>query len=166
VTTPAPMTTAPTINMPYGKAWRLNLAAVRRKTGRADAGVDAWLVEAEWAHSHWHSYFISLIHLRPTPGLLLPKVYVPHATHEFVLHALDPAGDRDRLLSEGVGSWCPCLTPANFAAQFIEATDDLARERIRDAVERICAGSLSPDTDFTRQWVRLFGSGMLREWAR
>lgn len=119
-----------------------------------------------WAHPTWHSYLISLVHLRPEPGLLLPKVYRPHATHELVVQALDPEGDRDKLLTLGLGSYCRCLTPANFAAQIVEVSDALASDRIRKAVELICEGKLSPDTDFTQQWVALFGDNMMRAWAR
>jgi hypothetical protein len=160
------MKAAPTIHLRHGKAWRLDLEAITRRTGRRDAGVDVWLVEAEWAHPVWHSYLISLIHLRPTPGLLLPKIYVPCATHELVLYALQPDGDRDRVLVDGLGSWCKCMSPVNFCAQIVEVTDDLARQRIREAVELICQGSLSPDTDYLGQWCVMFGDGMVKRGAR
>lgn len=164
-----PVELAPTINMPHGKAWRLDLAAIRRKGGTTlpeDAAIDAWLIEAPWAHPAWHSYLLTLIHLRPIQGFAPPKLYLPLATHELILHALDPAGDRDGLVADGPGSRCRILTPANFGAQIVEVTDALARDRIRHVVELICAGTLSPDTDFTSAWIALFGDNMLKDRAR
>lgn len=160
-----PVKAAPTLNMPYGKAWRIDLPAVRARFGGeiTDAGIDAWLVEAAWAHPAWHSYLVTLIHLRPMPGFKDPVLYHPNATHELLVQALDPDGDRDRLLEESTGWHCKTLEPANFAAQLVEISDDLARERVRKAVEMICAGDLSPDTDYRAQWVALFGDNMMKD---
>lgn len=54
------------------------------------------------------------------------------------------------------------LSPLNFAAQFIAENDDAAAARIRDAVQRICDGTLSPDDDFRWQWIELFGGNMVK----
>ena len=59
------------MNMPNGKAWRFDLDAIRMRMKAdpaSDAAVDAWLIEAPWAHPVWHSYLVMLIHLRPIPG--------------------------------------------------------------------------------------------------
>ncbi len=163
-----PVATAPHLDMPHGKAWLLDMPAIRRRlpTGHQDAAVAVWLVEAPWAHPVWHSYSVSLIHLRPLPGLSEPTRYLALATHELIVSALDPDGDRDRLLAEGCGPHCRWLLPANFAAQMVEVSDELASARVRDAVERICRGTLSPDTDFTAQWVALFGDNMMKDRER
>ena len=161
---PTPVTTAPTMNMPNGKAWRFDLDAIRMRMKAdpaSDAAVDAWLVEAPWAHPVWHSYLVMLIHLRPIPGFEPPIIYNPHATHEVLVFALDPEGDRDRLLAESIGYHCRTLEPPNYTGQIVEITDDLARARVRKAVEMICAGDLSPDTDYRAQWIALFGDHMV-----
>ena len=164
-----PMLAAPTLSDHHGKAWRFDLDAIRQRMNVAadsDAAVDAWLVEAPWAHPLWHSYLILLIHLRPITGFEPPILYHPHATHEIHVHALDPEGDRDRLLVESMGWHCRTLEPPNYTGQIVEVTDDLARDRIRKAVERICRGDLSPDTDYRAQWIALFGDNMIRDRAR
>jgi hypothetical protein len=151
----------PTLERPHGKAWQLDI-----ESPRAHAGIDAWLVEAAWAHPLWHSYLVLVMHLRPVPELPEPIIHLRDATHELHVDALDPRGDRDRLVTDGPGPWCLGLHPGNFAAQFIEVTDELARERVRKTVEMMCNGWLSPDTDFLRQWIALYGDNMIKQQYR
>ncbi|OYW56817.1 MAG: hypothetical protein B7Y80_01660 [Hyphomicrobium sp. 32-62-53] len=150
----------------FGKAWRLNLDELRRKAGvlaENDAALDIWMIEAPWAHPFWHSYIIGLQHLRPVLGGDV-IIHRPGATHEFFVAALNPDAPREPFM---LGDASPAyLTPLNFVAQLVEESDEVARERVRDAVLRICAGSLSPDTDFRGQWVALYGGHMLRDHSR
>lgn len=154
-----PVIQAPTLSMPRGKAWRLDLRIVRANNPprKEDAAVDVWLVEAPWAHPAWHSYLITLIHLRPIEGTPPPVLLREFVSHEILVLALEPQGDRDRLLVEGTGQHCRVLSPQNYAGQFTEIEDALAQARVRYAVEQICTGNLSPDSDFRAQWVALFG---------
>lgn len=162
-----PVKAAPVIHGAHGRAWLCDLEAGRRQLGvrpEDDGTLAIWIVEAPWAHPAWHSYSIVLVHLRPIPGRRLAtptKFYLPLATHELWLHALDPDQELDSVIATGLpGSrW---LQPKNFAAQIVEIDDDLARERIRRAVEDICAGKLSPDTDHQRAWVDRFGNNMIK----
>lgn len=159
---------APTLTGPGGKAWELDMPAILRRMG-ADAdrscAVGCWIVEAPWAHPMWHSYVISVVHLRPMPKLPAPIIHVPGATHEIVVDALDP--DYSRTLAITEGKICR-MTPTNFAAQFIEpnATPELqdaaAKARGLASVEAILAGDLSPDTDFIKMWVARFNGAMLK----
>ncbi len=55
------------------------------------------------------------------------------------------------------------MSPGNFASQFVEISDELARERVKAAVQKVCDGQLSPDTDFTSQWIKLFGDCMMKD---
>lgn len=158
-----PVSIAPTIDGPHGKAWAVDLDHARNILGvrvEDDGTVAAWIVEAPWAHPFWHSYVIVLIHLRPMPDGRSTKMYLPGATHEMWLQALDPEHPRAPAIS-GNGPWHP-LKPSNFGAQFIEEADLTAAARIRDAVQRICNGSLNPDTDYIRQWMHLFGDNMIK----
>lgn len=164
-----PVTTAPTMNLAHGKAWRIDLPAVRvrlKVNPEQDAAIDAWLIEAPWAHPAWHSYLVIVIHLRPMPGTEPPILYNPHATHELIVMALDPNGDRDHLLEHSLSDHCRTLEPPNYIGQIVEITDDLARDRVRRAVEMICQGDLSPDTDYRAQWVAMFGDHAMRERAQ
>lgn len=163
-----PVTTPPTMNLAHGKAWRIDLDAVRLRLKvdpEKDAAIDAWLVEAPWAHPVWHSYLVLVIHLRPMPGYEPPIFYNPHATHEVHVMALDPNGDRDHLLMYSISNHCRTLEPPNYTGQIVEITDDLARDRVRRAVEMICQGDLSPDTDYRQRWIVLFGDHMMKDRA-
>lgn len=145
----------------FGKAWRLNLDDLRRTAGvlaENDATLDLWVVEAPWAHPLWHSYLIGLQHLRPVAGsdVIIRR---PGATHEFFVAALNPDAPREPFM---LGNASPAyLVPIDFVAQLVEEADEAARDRVRDAVRRICAGTLSPDTDFRSQWVALYGGHMM-----
>ena len=91
-------------------------------------------------------------------------IYLEGATHELVLFALDPRGNREKLINSSIlgKDTCQILHPANFGAQFISDNDATARGRIEDTVKLIVEGKLSPDTDFTSQWVALWGDNMLK----
>lgn len=145
-----------------GRAWTVDLDAAYVRLGRAraeGAEVCAWVVEARWAHPVWHSYWIDLAHLRPVAGHQRPfTVYLAGATHELVLMALDP----DALLRPMIGGGpVQALAPVNFAAQFVAENDAMALRRVELAVQAICDGRLSPDTDFRDAWIALFGAHMI-----
>jgi hypothetical protein len=160
-----PMTTPPERFGIAGRAWRVDLAAYRRAQGLAeeDPGVLVhWIVEAPRAHPLWHSFSLSLIHLRPHPVLPEPTLYADGVTHEVLLQVLDPAEPREPLLDGARPRW---LQPANYAGQVTEASDEAAIARVASAVDRIVIGELSPDTDYRRDWIALFGDNMIRpEW--
>lgn len=140
------------------KAWRVDLDALRRKSTSAAALVRAWVIEAPWAHPCWHSYLISCVTLAALPGYPAPRVYLPGATHEFIIAALDP--EYPVILPGPFRE----MMPLNFAAQFIAESDADAAERVQKrAVELIVGGRLSPDTDFLREWARLWGDNMVRQ---
>lgn len=151
------------------RAWLIDLDAARKRRGappNTDATIVHWLVEAPWAHPIWHSYSIVCIHLRPIANNPDLKFYLDGATHEIWVLALDPlSGKRQRLLD--YATWSvegspPSLSPPNFASQFIEISDELAIDRVARAVEMVCDGELSPDTDYIHNWAALFGSNMIR----
>lgn len=150
-----------------GRAWRCDLGALRTRIGRSagdDSTLAFWVIEAPFAHPVWHSYHIALIHLRPMPDGRTTKFHLDGATHEMWLHALDPDGKRQPLIEGHM--WgpktCQPLKPLNFAAQFVEVSDEAARLRCEKAIQRICDGTLSPDTDYIRHWMHLFGDNMIR----
>lgn len=162
------VTTPPLVTGPHSRAWQCNMAVARKLNGiRAedDGTLVHWLIEAPWAHPVWHSYSLVLVHLRPMPGNPGDTVfYLDGATHELWLFAVDPKKDRNPMISTGLIDHC-WMPPMNFGAQFIELDDDLAMIRISYAVQAICDGKLSPDTDYTHQWIELFGDNMIRpEW--
>lgn len=157
-----PIDAPPGISGPHGRAWHCDLDANRRHLNVSpenDASLVHWVIEAPWAHPAWHSYSLVLVHLRPLPNGFENLIYLPDATHEMWLHALDPSKDRRQLIAgHHAGHW---MRPMNFAAQFIEGRDEEALVRIQNAVSDICTGRLSPDTDFRREWCARFGNNMI-----
>ena len=120
-----------------------------------------WVITAPWAHPLWHSYILHLIHLRPMGDGRKTLFYVPGATHEMMLFALDPEYPLEPIvMGQARAQW---LRPGNFAAQFISPSDEMARRRIRDTVSLICAAGLNPDTDAISQWVALYGDAMVKK---
>jgi hypothetical protein len=159
-----PIATAPDLSGPHGRAWKCNFTEGWRIMGvrpEEDATLVHWLIEAPWAHPAWHSYSLVLVHLRPLPDGRDTFFYLPCASHEMWLWAIDAGEDRRPLIATGVvqGHW---LQPQNFAAQFTEESDAAALARIERAVQEICDGVLSPDTDFKRDWVKRFGDNMIK----
>lgn len=153
---------------PYiGRAWKIDLEVSRKICNikpEEDGTVAFWLIEAPWAHPHWHSYALTCIHLRDIPGHK-PVIYLEGATHEFFILALTVEGDRARLAETGmVGrEGAPkVLLPPNFAAQFIAETDEDAEKLIEDTVKDVCDGTLNPDTDYRSQWIKRFGDAMIK----
>jgi hypothetical protein len=156
-------TTPPTITGTVGRAWSVHVKTILEKQGipeYRDATVAWWLVEAAWAHPLWHSYWLCLVHLRPLPECEVENIiYLEGATHEMWLYALDPEASRQEMMDSGR---VRPLLPVNFAAQLVEESDASAAERILAAVRDICAGRLSPDTDFVQRWKERFGDSMIK----
>lgn len=150
-----PVSAAPAMQGPRGRAWAVPLEPLAAVAG---AVVGTLLIEAAWAHPIWHSYMLSVCHLRPMPDMPEPALHLPGATHEVLLAALDPAEPRQRALE---GSRPRPLVPFNFSAQIIERGDAAALERVWRAAQAVCDGRLSPDTDHRRAWTALFGDNML-----
>lgn len=165
MTNPEPVQTPPTLSDVHGKAWRIDLDVVRTQQGLTledDCALDCWIVEAPWAHLLWHSYAIILVHLRLTPDNRPTEFYLDGATHEMWVEALDPRHPREPAI-KGDPKSIARLTPLNFAAQFIEISDELARERIERDVKDIIAGKLSPDTDHMLAWIARYNDRMLKK---
>jgi hypothetical protein len=161
-----PMELPPILDGPNGKAWLCNVAKLRKLYGvkdDADACICHWVVEAPWAHPIWHSYSVVCIHLRPLVGVADPIIHKEGATHEIWVYACNPSVKRLPIIcgEEMIKQFW--LTPKNFAAQFIEDSDETAVERVKGTVQMICDGKLSPDTDFIHDWGRLFGFNMIKD---
>lgn len=169
------ITIPPTITGAASSAWLLDLTEVRKTSevaqGKKDAALAMWLIEAPWAHPAWHSYSLVLVHLRPMGDGRETKMYLPGATHEVWLMAMHPECDRQAYVQGQAKMFDGTekniyLNPTNFAAQFIADSDETAMKRVRGAVERVCDGSLNPDTDYIRHWMYLFGDNMIKDKAR
>lgn len=164
---PDEVTTPPTMSAEHGRAWEIDLPKIREYFRTAegrdnpnDNGIAAWVVEAPWAHPVWHSYWLALIHLREIPGGEPVWRKEPTRTHQLFVMALNQDHPREALLK---GEDRPhFLMPLNFSGQFEAADDEAAIARVRGTVQLIIEGKLSPDTDFLRMWVQLYGADLVK----
>lgn len=155
-----PVELAPAVVGPRGKAWEVDMPALRETfkiPPAEDATIGCWIVEAPWAHPAWHSYLLFAFHLRAVPNRPAAKKFIPLATHEFFLFALHPDAPRAECILGRDNPVAHRMTPPNFAAQYVEIDDDLARGRMVAAMQEICDGKLSPDVDASADWVARFG---------
>jgi len=148
----------------YGMAWRVNLAAVEGQGVPINGTLAQWIIEARWAHPFWHSYVLTLVHLRPIEGFEPAIIHVPNAQYEFTLFALQPDQDRAAMVREANAIRFR-LEPCNFMAQFWEVNDEAAIQRIAETIDLVLAAKLNPDTDGRQCWIKLFGNAGIRpEW--
>jgi len=149
----------PDLTSQFTKVWQHDLPAIRRKHPEApqDATIASFIINAPWANPIWANYWLTLIHTRPLDPPRKTLIYLPGATHEFWLYALDPKWeiDLDQMPP-------PFLAPINFAAQFIADSDQAAEIRIGNCIGEILVGTLSPDTDFRQQWIERFNACMMK----
>lgn len=145
----------PEFTGPFGQAWRFDLDAIERKHG-VHCALASWLVRCPTAHPFWHSYEVSVQHLRPTPAFPKPIVYLFGATHEIFVFALDPRVEAD--LTDAPARLFPC----NFVGQWIADGDESAVARVQQTVEDIVNGRLNPDTDALRQWCAEYGDHCIK----
>lgn len=156
------MITAPRLSLTptriglHGRAWLMDLAAMRAHYGKVGAEVRGWIVEAAWAHPMWHSYMVMAVHLRQAEGFPPAVIHLPGATHEVMVYALDPQH------TATVDRTPRFLLPANFHGQWIAASDDEAGAKVDACVDEILDGTLSPDTDFRRDWIARFSASNMK----
>lgn len=99
----------------------------------------------------WPNYLLSCIHLRPIDGVQPAVVKIPHATHEVMLLALNPAA---KPTPTDPRSW-QHLTPANLMEQVELPDDDAARHLLHDAAQAVVDGIL---------WAEPPLSGQVEPW--
>lgn len=136
----------PDLTGPGGEAWRITL---RPQTPAETGGVAVWLVHAPHAHAFWSYYAMSVVHLRPIPGVKPAHRVHDDVTHELLVLALDPGyAPPDPM------DWRDMhyLTPADVVEQF-QVPDDTAATRLLEAAVRTCCrGVVSPDQDYRSWW--------------
>lgn len=115
-----------------------------------------WIIQAPWAHPHWHQYLISLYDLTTPYEKGGPvKLYLPNATHEFILWALHPKNPFS--VGSKLTDNTPFVTmePPNYGYQFQASSNEAAVARVQEIVDGIVDQKLSPDTDFRSLWNKL-----------
>lgn len=135
------------------KAWKCKLAPVGQR-GRPDfdAEVAIWLVFAPGAHACWSYWWISMIHLRPIPGVQAATINTPGAGYEVICMAQDPKHVPDPDEPAGTNRM---LTPIDWVVQFGHAKSDEKAIEVGEAnIRSIMTGQVSPDSDFRSWWKK------------
>lgn len=129
----------------HGRMWKVPMKTLLECGPNTTLG--CWILTVPGAHPLWHSYLLSIIHLRDVPGFPPAKKKYPEAEYEVILFALDP--DEDLPDPDDVKNFHPViLTPPNLVEQIHGITD----EQVVSIAEKLCRafidGIASPDTDF------------------
>lgn len=123
----------------------------------APAALRAVLLHRPDAHPVWHTYQVSLVHLRPLPGAPAAALTSSDASHEILILALDPQSQPD----PAVPSTIRPLMPPNLAHQLRGRTDDHALTMFAAFVQALSVGELNPDTDHRQCQI-----AWLERWAK
>jgi hypothetical protein len=135
-----------------GEAWMVDAKSAVKKPDQ-QAVLAFWQATIPGAHPFWHSYAISVIHLRPIAGVKDAHKHYPEAVYEICVLALDP----DKPLSDpkdGGNFEMKPLVPLNLQFQFHGITDEQAGDLARALVGEYVSGRISPDTDFRSYNIR------------
>jgi hypothetical protein len=121
----------------------------------APTALRAVLLHRPDAHPVWHTYQVSLVHLRPIEGGPPPELRSPDSSHEIVIQALDPESQPDPEVPT-----IALLTPPNLVHQLRGRTDEMALTVFGAFVQALAAGELNPDTDHRQgqiAWLNRWG---------
>jgi hypothetical protein len=138
----------------YGKGWRVaKVPSEKLVTNPAWAAtIDQFYVHRPDVHPWWHSYVMTVIHLRDIPGTQPPTKGFPEATHELTVMALDP---RFPFPSPNESGAYRHLTPININVhvQLTTKDPDASAARLLELTAKaVVTGTLNPDTDGRAAW--------------
>lgn len=128
-------------------------------TGSAPACLRAVILHRPDAHPIWHSYMLSLVHLRPMPSMRDAVLYHADSSHEIQVWALDPA---DPQPDPSVPGSARMLQPVNLVHQLRGRSDETALALFNAFVQALSTGGLNPDTDHhshTTAWLERWEQG-------
>jgi hypothetical protein len=139
----------------FGQAWQHDMHAIASTFAQRALTVASWIMQVPAAHPHWTYYWIGCVSLRDIADMPPAKVILDGATHEVMLYAVAP--DHPPAIDVA-----PVLmAPANFHGQFIAGDDAAAAAKVRETIVEVLQGTLSPDTDFRREWIRRYSDSNL-----
>lgn len=130
------MTEGKTLRGPAGTAIELHPVELDRPDQAATLAT--WWLECPGQSPAWSHYVLSIIHLRPIPGVKPAHVRVPGATHEVMLLALDPAKEPR---PDDTATWS-FLRPHNLMEQVQLPGDTEAVEMLELCIPLVLDGRL------------------------
>lgn len=137
-----------TITGPYGTASQIPPGHLTD----TPATLAAWIISAPHWHPAWSQYLLAVITLADIPGTRPATVYVPGATHELIVAALNPERG-PHAAATATNASLDLLRPVNIAQQFT-GTDDRARELAALCARAVTDGILAPETGDAPELIR------------
>ena len=126
-------------------AWKIPASGDPSKTD-----VGAWFLFCPGAHPCWSWWVLAAISLEDRPGIPPAKISFEGATHEVLIHALDPETDHGLDLTRVTP-----LQPVDLVHQVRLPGDELAVELLELCARRCMRGDISPDSDFRLRWKKI-----------
>lgn len=102
------------------------------------ATVAMWFLDCPGQSPAWRHYNLTIIHLRPIPGVKPAHISRPGASHEVMLVALDP--DKHPVAHDAA-TW-GFLRPLNYVGQLHVRSDDEAKEVLDTLAHGVAHGTL------------------------
>lgn len=140
------------------RAWRVDLSKIVHPTPDTTATLASWFVNAPGAHLCWSWWVVSVIHLRPIPGVRPAHITRPNAMHELIVFAQDPDHALPDPRSPRLEDF-RALSPIDVSEQFMVPNDADAAALCEQLVKGCCDGRLSPDQDYRRLWAAYIQGG-------
>ena len=136
-----------------GEAWRLELPPLGAR-GRPDLDgtVACYIVRVPGAHAFWDHWNMSVVHLRPIPGVKAATRHRPDVTHELIIGSLDPEEPLPAALVADGTFRLHILRPLDVVEQFTVRDDAIADRLLELAVRAVVDGFASPDQDWRIWW--------------
>lgn len=134
-----------------GAAGTAVLVDMTGRPSRAHSAVGTYFLHCPGQSPMFINFTLSMIHLRPEPGLPSAKLAFPQATHEMMLVALDPTFSP---VPDDPESWL-LLTPLNYTQQVALPSDEAACELLGICALEVVNGGL---------WAEPPLSGMVHPW--
>lgn len=122
----------------------------------APAALRAVLLHRPDAHPIWHTYMLSIVHLRPISEAPPAILRFSDSSHEIAILALDPDCSPYPHVARSVRP----LMPPNLAHQIRGRTDQTALTLFGAFVTALSSGELNPDTDACSsqiEWLERWG---------
>lgn len=132
-----------------------------RTDHKADAGGAFVAVSALKLPNHhpvWDEYMLTMCDLDSVPSDQVVR-HIDHATHEFLLFAVDPATPIDMRKSLFDQPHLSPLQPPNMGFQFQADSNEAALSKLKSCVSLLLSGALSPEEMTDDAWKAQFPGG-------
>lgn len=127
------------------RAWDVMPTITPAERAEYPGALGLWTLHAPGSHIIWPWTRLTVVHLRPIPGMPDSVLHFPRASHEFGILAVDPERCPDPNPDDRALKF---LRPSNLVHQVTGITDEMATETLRLLVRAMVDGFTSPDEDY------------------